>query len=92
MWVKGKPLAVRVQPRASHSEVIGFRGDILRVRVAAPPEHGKANEALVELLAAALGIARGRIAILRGHASRDKLVAIEGMDLAAVQRILREES
>ena len=81
-------LKVRVQPRASRDQVVGYRGDQLRLRVAAPPEDGRANEAVIALLARALGLPQSRVSILRGHASRNKLVLIEGVDEAEVQRRL----
>lgn len=81
-------LTVKVQPGASLSQVVGFRGDVLRVRVAAPPERGKANDALVALLAQALDVPRSRIGILRGHASRDKVVLVQGLTLEEVRRRL----
>lgn len=81
-------LTVKVQPGASRSQVVGFQGDALRVRVAAPPERGKANDALLELLAQALGVPKWRIEILRGHASRDKVVLVQGLTLEEVRRRL----
>ncbi len=55
-------------------------GEWLRVRVTAPPEAGRANEALIAVLAAALGIAKSRVRIVRGHTARTKQVEIEGME------------
>ena len=82
-------LQVRVQPRAPRNEVVGYRGDQLRLRVTAPPEGGRANEAVIVLLSQALGIAKRRVSILRGHASRDKLVRVDGMEDGEVQRRLK---
>jgi uncharacterized protein (TIGR00251 family) len=81
-------LTVRVQPGARSSEVLGFQDDVLRVRVAAPPREGKANQALVALLAETLGVAPSHIRVIRGHASRQKLVAIEGVEAEAVRQAL----
>jgi len=83
-------LKIRVQPKASKNEILGFRGDTLRVRVTAPPEGGKANDAVVSLLAETLHLARSRVKITRGHASRDKLVVIENLDAADLRRRLEE--
>ena len=83
-------LKVRVQPGASRTEVLGFRGDVLRVRVAAPPERGKANDAVVALLARVLGTTKGRIQILRGYGSRDKLVQVEGLSAKDVQHAVAQ--
>lgn len=84
----GATIKVRVQPRASKDEVLGYRGDTLRVRVTAPPEGGKANEAVVALLAGALAVARSRVHIVRGESSRDKLVQVESLGPEEVQRRL----
>ena len=67
---------VRVQPKASRNQIVGFVGDILRVRVTAPPEDGKANQAVIDLLATSLGVAKSRLQIIRGHSSREKLVSV----------------
>jgi uncharacterized protein len=55
------------------------------VRIAAPPENGKANEALVELLAEMLGIPRSSVEISGGHTSRDKTVVVGGLSAAEVE-------
>ena len=73
---EGVLLAIRVQPRARQDEVVGWQGATLRVRVTAPPSEGRANEAVVRLLADALGVPRSAIALVRGAASRDKLFRI----------------
>ena len=72
----GTRVRVRVQTKSSMNQVVGYRGDTLRLRVTAPPEEGQANEAIVNLLAQALDIAKSRIEIVRGHASRDKNVVV----------------
>lgn len=71
----GARLAVRATPRA-RSEGIE-PGDPIRIRVTAPADQGRANEAVRQLLARALGIAPTRLTLLRGHTSRDKLFQIE---------------
>jgi hypothetical protein len=68
-----------VSPGAARSEIVGRHGEAWKVRVAAPPESGKANDALVELLASTLGVSRSGIEILSGHGSRDKTVVVEGL-------------
>lgn len=72
-------LRLRVSPGASRSEIVGRHGEGWKVRVAAPPESGKANDALVELLASTLDISRSGIEILAGHGSRDKTVVVRGL-------------
>jgi uncharacterized protein len=72
-------LRLRVSPGASRSEVVGRHGERWKVRVAAPPESGKANEALLELLAARLDVPRSRLELAAGRGSRDKTVLVEGL-------------
>jgi len=71
-------LRLRVQPRASRTRLDALEGGVLRLRVGAPPVDGGANRAVVELLAATLGIARGRVSIERGNSARGKQVRISG--------------
>lgn len=78
-------IAVRLVPRASRTEVIGFAGEELRVRVQAPPVGGAANAALCRVLERALGVGRGDVRIVAGHASRSKIVAVDGLSGAAVR-------
>jgi uncharacterized protein len=82
---------VRVVPRASTTAVAGRHGDGVRIRVAAPPVDGAANEALVRFMAKRLGVSRGAVTIARGQSSRSKTVTIEGISTdAALARLLEE--
>ena len=72
----GVVLDVSVVPGASRTEPVGLHGDALRVRLAAPPADGKANEALVAWLAAELRCPRRNVVLLRGHAARRKQVGL----------------
>ena len=81
-------IAVRVQPRARRDEIGGERDGALLVRVTAPPVEGRANDAVRKLLAKRLGVAPGRVAVIRGASGRDKVVEIEGMEEEAVRRAL----
>lgn len=83
-------LRVRVVPRAARDEVLGFAGDVLRVRVTAPPLDGRANVALLRVLAQALGVRGGALRIVVGKASREKRVAVDGLSLAEVRARLGE--
>ena len=65
-------MTVRATPRAKRSEAKGVRNGALQVRTTAPPTDGKANKAVIDLLAKLLGVAPSRISLLRGHARRDK--------------------
>ena len=72
-------LEVRVQPRAKRDALEAVERQSLKSYVTAPPEGGKANDALVALLAKALGVAKSRVRIVRGHRGRKKLVSIAGL-------------
>lgn len=79
--------SVRVQPRSSRTGVEGVHGDALKVRVNAPPVDGAANEAVVEVLAEALGVPRRAVRIVAGDSSRTKVVEVAGVDAAAVHAL-----
>jgi hypothetical protein len=74
-------LHVWVQPRARRSEVVGWRGPTLRVRVTAAPADGEANRAVTGLLADAFGVPASRVTLVRGAAARDKVFRVEGLSL-----------
>ncbi|MCI0790334.1 MAG: DUF167 domain-containing protein [Chloroflexi bacterium] len=80
-------MKISVQPKAGRN-AIEVAGDKVTVRVTAAPEGGKANDAVVELLAKRLGVAKGRVSIVRGHKSRDKTVLIDDVTLEEVLAIL----
>ena len=67
-------LAIRLQPRAKRNAILEERDGVLRVSVAAAPVDGLANAALCKLLAKRAGIARGRVSVVRGERSREKVV------------------
>jgi uncharacterized protein len=81
--------AVHVQPRASRSEIVGLHGDALKVRLTAPPVDGAANAALVELLAAALGVPRRAVRVVAGSTSRGKIVEVDGVAVENIRRLAR---
>jgi uncharacterized protein len=72
-------LRVRLTPRASRDQIDGWNGDLLRVRVAAPPVEGRANDALIRLLAKALDVPPSRLRLVKGRTSREKVVAVDGV-------------
>ena len=72
----GATLAVRVTPKAAQNRVKEV-GNGLSVHVTAPPENGKANRAVVKLIAHALGVPKSRLALIRGASSRDKLFRLD---------------
>jgi uncharacterized protein (TIGR00251 family) len=79
---------VRVQPRASRSEVVGELDGALKIRLAAPPVDGEANEELIRFLAKLFGISRQKVSILSGQTSKNKLVRVDGLAAGAGERIL----
>ena len=81
-------IALKVQPGARRTEIVGFQDDVLRVRVTAQPERGKANRAVIELLARTLGVPKRNVTIPLGAASRSKVALIEGLDEAGVRQAL----
>jgi hypothetical protein len=70
-------LSLRVSPRAKRNAILGLRGGTLKVSVTAVPERGKANDAVVELLAETLDLPRSAIELVSGGASKDKVVEID---------------
>ena len=84
-------LKVKVVPSGARDQLDGWLGDRLKVRVRAPPERGKANAAVARLLAERLGIAAGAVSVVRGHASREKAVAIEGISETELKSRLARE-
>ena len=83
-------LRLRVSPsaRGSRHGVIGRHGDAWKLRVAAPPEGGKANEAVLRLLADELELPRASLMLVSGHSARDKVVALTGIDAQEIERRL----
>jgi uncharacterized protein (TIGR00251 family) len=81
-------LRIHVQPRASRTEIAGLHGDALKVRIAAPPAEGAANEALVRFLADRLGVPRGAVRLEAGRAARAKIVRVLGIPAAEAARRL----
>jgi len=82
-------LRVHVQPRAKRSEVAGRHGDAVKVRLAAPPVDGAANEELVRFLAEALDLPRRAVRIVSGLSARQKVVEVDGLSAADLERRLR---
>ncbi len=70
-------IKVKVKPNSKKDEVKELAPDRLEVKVSAPPEKGKANERVIELLAEHYGVKKSAVRILRGHSSREKLIEID---------------
>jgi len=86
---EGATLKVRVAPGASRERIMGPHGDALKVSVREPPEKGRANDAVVRLLAAATGKKPSRVEVVAGHASRDKVVLFRGLGTAELRARLK---
>jgi uncharacterized protein (TIGR00251 family) len=80
--------AVHVQPRAKRTEVVGEHGAAVKVRLAAPPVDGAANEALRRFLAERLCVPRAAVRVVAGLASRDKLIEVDGLGTEEARRTL----
>jgi len=85
---QGATFAVRVQPRARKSAIVGELGDALKIALTAPPVEGRANEACIEFLAEFLKVPRSSITIAAGETSRNKIIRIAGMSAEELRRRL----
>jgi len=86
----GISFAVRVQPRASKSGVAGELDGALKVRLAAPPVDGEANEELIRLLAKLFAVPRPQITLVSGQTSKTKLVRVGGISIEEGEKVLAE--
>jgi uncharacterized protein len=77
---KGITLKIKVEPRSSGKGISGLIGDIIKIKLHAPPVGGAANEELIEVLSEEFGIKKRAIKIISGQSSRNKVVEIEGVD------------
>jgi hypothetical protein len=83
-------LKLRVSPGARKPGITGRYGDAWKVRVAEPPEDGRANEAVLRLLAETLDVPRASVVLVSGHASRDKIVTLEGLEQRQTEHLLAD--
>ena len=86
---EGIVLRIHVQPGAGRSSVVGRHGDALKVRVAAPPVEGRANDAARALLAEALGVSESDVELTSGQSSRTKRFRLNGLDAEEAEKRLR---
>lgn len=82
-------LFVKAVPGASSTQIMGFLGEALKIRVAAPPEKGKANQAIIKLLSESLGISVKDISLLSGQSAQKKVFKIEGFTEQQLQQKLQ---
>jgi uncharacterized protein len=81
-------LTLHIQPGAKKTEFAGLHGDALKIRLAAPPVDGKANEALLKFVAETLGLAKSAISLKSGQTSRRKVVEVCGARIEAIARLV----
>lgn len=79
---------VKVQPHAGRTAVLGEHAGMLKLAVTAPPEKGKANSQVIELLSRALGVSRSAVQILSGETSREKVVRIHGVKSEQILKMI----
>lgn len=81
-------LETKIIPGASRTEIVGWLGDSLKIKVAAPPEKGKANQAVIKLLSEKLALAEESITIVRGSTSQRKVFEISGITYQQLSQAL----
>lgn len=81
-------LTLHIQPGAKKTDVAGIHGDALKIRLAAPPVDGKANAALIDFIATALDCPKSAVVLKSGQTSRRKVLAISGVSMETVGRLL----
>lgn len=92
VWLRQAPdgsltLTLHIQPGAKKTQCAGLHGDALKIRLAAPPVDGKANEALIRFLADTLGIPRSGVTLKSGHSARRKVIEVTGVCHATVANL-----
>ena len=83
---EGVVVSVRAQPRAKRNGFAGVCNRQMKLAVTAPPENGKANDALVEVIAESLGVRRSQVRLFSGASSRSKKFLIQGVAIADIER------
>ncbi len=81
-------ISVRVHPNAARNEVVGVTDGVWQVRVSAPPVKGKVNQELIAFLSRLLSVGKSRIDIIRGHTTRNKVIAISGLSQEDIMKRL----
>lgn len=81
-------ISVQVRPNAAKNEVTGIIDGVWQIRVAAPPVKGKANKELIAFLSRLLGVSKSQIDIIKGHTTRNKLIAIDGLSQEDIKKRL----
>lgn len=86
---EGIILFIKAQPGARKDEIVGEQAGSIKVRVTAPPEKGKANEAIIRLLAEKLNLRKSAISVISGETSRDKKILIQGVSCAELETLCK---
>lgn len=81
-------LRLRVVPGARSNSIVGREGDVWKVRVAVPAERGRANAALIAILAEALGVPKSAVTLVVGGGTRDKVIEVQGLSADQAERLL----
>jgi uncharacterized protein (TIGR00251 family) len=84
----GVVVALHAQPRSSRNQIVGLKGDLLKVKLTSPPVEGAANKCCCDFLAKTFGLAKRDVSIVGGDRARHKRVLLEGLDLAEVSAVL----
>ena len=71
---------MQIQPRSSKDQIVGLHNGRLKIKISAPPVDGKANQALIEFIAKALGVSKSKVEIVKGHSSKLKTLQISGIN------------
>jgi uncharacterized protein (TIGR00251 family) len=79
---------VQVVPRSSHCKLVGFQGDLLKIKITAPPVDGRANEECIRFLADVFGIKKDHVQIVGGLKAKKKTIAIQGLTIKDVEAVL----
>lgn len=85
----GVVFEVKVVPGSSRTALAGYLGDLLKVKVAAPPEKGKANKCLIEFLARQLGVKKNQISIVAGQTNPVKMIQVTDISISTLTEKLK---
>jgi uncharacterized protein (TIGR00251 family) len=83
--------AIRVQPRASRSAIVGLSDGVLKIAITAAPVDGEANEAVCVFLAKKLGVAKRCVRVVHGDRGRDKTIAVQSVSRASLEALAPHE-
>ena len=81
-------LNVHINPRSSRNQITGWQGDVLCIKLTAPPVEGAANKAAIEFLAESLGVKKSQVALVSGQTSRDKVFEVAGLSESEIRQRL----